>query len=84
MADHEPLHAISENVQALADFFVKRKRFFAPLLAIVTAAIAVPLAALLLLPTILSWFASPLDMSKDLYAVNRPIAFTFLDADSVG
>ncbi len=47
MADHEPLHVISENVQALADFFVKRKRFFAPLLAIVTAAIAVPLAALL-------------------------------------
>ena len=72
---------ISENVQALADFFVKRRRFFAPLLAILTAAIAVPLAILLMLPTILSWFASPLDMSKDLYAVNRPIAFTFLDAD---
>ena len=75
-----PLDHISENVQALADFFVKRRRFFAPLLAIVTAAIAVPMALLFLLPTILSWFASPLDMSKDLYAVNRPIAFTFLDA----
>ena len=81
MAGHEPLDAISRNVQALADFFVKRRRFFAPLLAIVTAAIAVPLAALVMLPTILSWFASPLDMTKDLYAVNRPIAFTFLDAD---
>ena len=33
------------------------------------------------LPTVLSWFAPPLDMTKDLYAVNRPIAFTFLDAD---
>ncbi|MEJ0027341.1 MAG: PBP1A family penicillin-binding protein [Rhizomicrobium sp.] len=81
MAGNEPLEVISQNVQALADFFVRRKRFFAPLLAILTAAIAVPLASLLLLPTILSWFASPLDMSKDLYAVNRPIAFTFLDAD---
>src|SRR5580658_5745696 len=76
-----PLDSISENVQALADYFVKRRRFFAPLLAILTAAIAVPLAVLLMLPTILSWFASPLDMSKDLYAVNRPIAFTFLDAE---
>ncbi|HJW42229.1 MAG TPA: PBP1A family penicillin-binding protein [Rhizomicrobium sp.] len=76
-----PLEVIAENVQALTDFFVKRRRFFAPLLAIVTAAIAVPLAILLMLPTVLSWFASPLDMSKDLYAVNRPIAFTFLDAD---
>ena len=76
-----PLDTIAENVQALANFFVKRRRFFAPLLAIVTAAVAVPLAILLLLPTVLSWFASPLDMSKDLYAVNRPIAFTFLDAD---
>ncbi|HXC56094.1 MAG TPA: PBP1A family penicillin-binding protein [Rhizomicrobium sp.] len=75
-----PLDNIAENLQALTDFFVRRRRFFAPLLAILTAAIAVPLALLFLLPTILSWFAPPLDMSKDLYAVNRPIAFTFLDA----
>ncbi|MEI9989927.1 MAG: PBP1A family penicillin-binding protein [Rhizomicrobium sp.] len=81
MAGNEPLEAISRNVQALADFFVKRRRFFAPLLAILTTAVAVPLALLLMAPTILSWFASPLDMSKDLYAVNRPIAFTFLDAE---
>jgi len=75
-----PLDSIAENLHALGQFFVRRRRFFAPLLAILTAAIAVPLAVLMMLPTILSWFASPLDMSKDLYTVNRPIAFTFLDA----
>jgi len=77
--ENKTLDAIAENVQALVDFFVRRKRFFAPLLAILTAAIAVPMVVLFSLPTILSWFSAPLDMSKDLYAVNRPIAFTFLD-----
>ncbi len=80
MADNQLLGRIGENVQALADYFVRRRRFFAPLLAILTAAVAVPLAVLFSLPTILSWFAAPLDLTKDLYAVNRPIAFTFLDA----
>ncbi|MEI9995704.1 MAG: PBP1A family penicillin-binding protein [Rhizomicrobium sp.] len=80
------LDLIRDALAAFVDFFVQRRRFFAPLLAIVTAAVAVPLAILALLPTILSWFAGPLDMSKDLYAVNRPIAFAFLDAagDEVG
>jgi penicillin-binding protein 1A len=72
---------IAETARAVAGFFVARRRFFAPLLAITTAAIGVPLALFLLAPTILSWFAAPLDLSKDLYAVNRPIAFTFLDAE---
>ena len=64
----------------IAGFF-RRHRFIAPLTAIFSAAIGVPLALFFLAPTILSWFAAPLDMSKDLYTVNRPIAFTFLDAD---
>ena len=80
MADETPLERIGENVQALKDYFVRRRRFYVPLLSIVAGVIAVPLVLLALLPTILSWFAAPLDMTKDLYAVNRPIAFTFLDA----
>lgn len=56
-------------------------RRFAPAAAIVTAIIAVPLAALYLLPMALALFASPLDTKIDLYAVNRPPAYTFLDAD---
>ncbi len=49
--------------------------------AIVTAAIAVPVALLLLLPALLGVFAPAPDKGSDLYAVNRPAAFTFLDAD---
>jgi penicillin-binding protein 1A len=75
------LDSVGENLRALGHFFYKRRRFFAPLFAITTAAIGVPLAMFFLAPTILSWFAAPLDMSHDLYAVNRPIAFTFLDAE---
>ena len=42
--------------------------------------IAVPFALLFLLVPLLGLFAAPLDPGTDLYAVNRPIAFTFLDA----
>ena len=49
--------------------------------AITMAIIAVPLALLYLLPLVLGLFAPPLDPRIDLYAVNRPLAFTFLDAD---
>lgn len=52
-----------------------------PLVAIFSAALAVPLAMLFLMPTFLAWIAPPLDMSRDLYTVNRPLAFTFIDAN---
>jgi penicillin-binding protein 1A len=53
---------------------------------IVSAIIAVPLLLFMLIPAFLGLIAPPLDTSIDLYAVNRPIAFTFLDAagDTVG
>jgi penicillin-binding protein 1A len=47
---------------------------------IALAIIAVPSALLYLLPQFLGLFAPPLDSTVDLYAVNRPLAFTFLDA----
>src|SRR3954470_1624100 len=47
--------------------------------AIVMAVIAVPLALLYLMPPLLGLFAPRLDPRIDLYAVNRPLAFTFLD-----
>ena len=55
-------------------------------LLIITAVIAAPLVVVMLIPTILGFIAPPIDTSIDLYAVNRPIAFTFLDAagDTVG
>jgi penicillin-binding protein 1A len=49
--------------------------------AIAMAVIAVPLALLYLTPVVLGLFAPALDPRIDLYAVNRPLAFTFLDTD---
>ena len=55
-------------------------RRFAPTFAIAMAIIAVPLVLLYLAPLVLGLFAPRLDPKIDLYAVNRPLAFTFLDA----
>ncbi len=41
---------------------------------------AVAAGALYMLPEVVALFAPKLDLSRDLYAVNRPVAFTFLDA----
>ncbi|HEX4160695.1 MAG TPA: PBP1A family penicillin-binding protein [Rhizomicrobium sp.] len=43
--------------------------------------LAIPVALVWLLPSFLIWSAPTLNIDKDLYAANRPIAFTFLDAD---
>jgi penicillin-binding protein 1A len=53
---------------------------YGPAFAITMAILAVPLALLYLTPLVLGLFAPPLDPAIDLYAVNRPLAFTFLDA----
>ena len=65
----------SEDWQRL----VRAAQPYGPLFAIVMAVIAVPLALLYLTPLVLGLFAPRLDPSIDLYAVNRPLAFTFLD-----
>jgi penicillin-binding protein 1A len=62
-------------------WFYDRRRGFAKLAALAVVLIAIPFALLALVPTVFSMFAPPLDMTKDLYAVNRPLAFTFLDAE---
>ena len=54
---------------------------WAPLFTIVITAFAVPAAIVFLLPSLLGFFAAPLDPRMDLYAVNRPLAFTFLDVN---
>src|SRR5271170_4681554 len=50
-------------------------------LGIVAAIVATPLFLMWLIPHLLVWFAPKLDLSQDLYAVNRPVAFTFLDEE---
>ena len=42
--------------------------------------IAVPVIGVWLMPSVLALLAPPLNLTQDLYAVNRPVAFTFLDA----
>ncbi len=67
----------SDDLRRLA----KAAEPYAPAFAIVMALIAVPLALLYLTPLVLGLFAPRLDPAIDLYAVNRPLAFTFLDVD---
>ncbi len=49
-------------------------------LLIICVIVALPLVLLTMAPVLLEAVAPPLDTSQDLYAVNRPIAFTFIDA----
>jgi penicillin-binding protein 1A len=60
---------------------VEPARAYAPYFVIAIALIVVPLALLYLTPLALGLFAPRLDPRIDLYAVNRPLAFTFLDTD---
>ena len=53
---------------------------YAPWAARILAGIAVPLALIYMAPQVLGLFAGRLDTKVDLYAVNRPTAFSFLDA----
>ncbi len=73
-------------LEGIGDWLHARRKGIARLVALMVVVVAAPLAAFALLPTFLAAFAPPLDTTKDLYAVNRPLAFTFLDAngDEVG
>jgi len=73
----EYLNAILEAARA---FFLRNRRVIAIWGGIAGAILLLPFVALMLLPQILGLFAPTLDLSKDLYSVNRPIAYTFLDA----
>jgi penicillin-binding protein 1A len=70
---------LEENWRAFIKWLRKPQRW-APIGAIAIAAIALPLTLVFLSPMFLGWFAPPLDRNIDLYAVNRPVAFTFLDS----
>jgi penicillin-binding protein 1A len=69
-----------ENLQALRNWAVRHRVGLVRIFAVTVAIVAIPVTLLYLTPSILELFAPKLDLSQDLYAVNRPIAFTFLDA----
>ncbi|HEY5084436.1 MAG TPA: transglycosylase domain-containing protein, partial [Rhizomicrobium sp.] len=58
---------------------LKRAEPWVPAFTKILTALVVPASLLYLLPTFLGLFAAPLNPATDLYAVNRPVAFTFLD-----
>jgi penicillin-binding protein 1A len=68
-------------LEELGRWIVAHRRAFAKGAALAVLIVALPLGALALVPTVLSLFAPPLDPKVDLYSVNRPLAFTFLDRD---
>jgi len=68
-------------LKALRAFFARNRRAILTGAGIAGAIVMLPVIALMLLPQILGLFAPTLDLSKDLYSVNRPIAYTFLDAE---
>ena len=72
---------LMKSLEGLGRWIARPRPRLAKFVAITTVIVALPLAGLVMLPTILSVIAPPLDTTQDLYAVNRPIAFTFLDSE---
>jgi len=73
--------ALRETAQRAASIIGPFLRPFVPAFAVTMAVFAIPLALLYLTPLVLGLFAPKLDPAVDLYAVNRPLAFTFVDAE---
>lgn len=71
---------ILQYLREIAEWLSERRSGLLRLATIGLAGTAIVLTALYLTPTVLSWFAPKLDLTKDLYTVNRPVAFTFVDA----
>lgn len=71
---------LPEDLEERVRLWLAHGHRWAPLATIILTALIVPAAILFLLPSMLGLFAAPLDPRVDLYAVNRPLGFTFLDA----
>ncbi|MDE2631100.1 MAG: hypothetical protein KGM97_08935, partial [Alphaproteobacteria bacterium] len=74
------LEMLGRGADALGGWIIDRRQFLARLSLWVGAIVAVPVIGVVLLPYALGLFAPKLDLTQDLYAMNRPVAFTFLDA----
>ncbi|MEI9932891.1 MAG: PBP1A family penicillin-binding protein [Rhizomicrobium sp.] len=64
----------------LGRWFRRNGRGIAKVVALLVVIVTIPFALLAMVPSIFGLFAPPLDNRIDLYSVNRPLAFTFLDA----
>ncbi|MES2255604.1 MAG: PBP1A family penicillin-binding protein [Pseudomonadota bacterium] len=72
--DPPPLQDVMREILRIFDRMV-------PGLTIALTALVVPASLIYLLPSFLGLFAPAPDPAVDLYTVNRPMAFTFLDVD---
>ena len=70
------------GVDAFGGWIIARKSHLLKIAVWGVGIVTVPLLGLFLLPTVLAVIAPPLDLTQDLYALNRPVAFTFLDASN--
>jgi len=68
------------GVDALGGWIIDHRRVLLTIAAWTGGILALPVLALYLLPYALGLFAPTLDLGQDLYALNRPVAYTFLDA----
>ncbi|MBV8799569.1 MAG: PBP1A family penicillin-binding protein [Alphaproteobacteria bacterium] len=73
--------SLMDYLRAFAAWAARPSGPFARGLAILTVLIALPLALLVCSPYIVASLAPPLDLRQDLYTLNRPVAFTFLDSE---
>ncbi|HEY6578965.1 MAG TPA: PBP1A family penicillin-binding protein [Rhizomicrobium sp.] len=69
-----------KNLQTHRLYAARHEPRFMRFFVLFAAILAVPVALLWIAPLFLVWSAPRLDLARDLYAANRPIAFTFLDA----
>ena len=72
---------LSERLEASRNWAARHRLAVIRTLVIAGAILLAPLVLLELAPSYLVWTAPSIDPKKDLYSANRPIAFTFLDAD---
>ncbi|MDE2164239.1 MAG: PBP1A family penicillin-binding protein [Alphaproteobacteria bacterium] len=80
------METLARAAEALGEWIVDHRRGLTKIGAVLAVLIGGPILALYMLPYALSPFAPTLNLNQDLYTLNRPVAFTFLDAtgDVVG
>jgi len=71
---------ILKKLQSVRLYAARREPGFLRIASIAIAVVAIPLTLIWLIPAFLVWSAPQIDMSQDLYSVNRPVAFTFVDS----
>jgi penicillin-binding protein 1A len=74
------LDACLRGVDALGGWIIDHRRVLTKIGAWAGGIVAVPVLGLFLLPYVLGLFAPTLDLKQDFYSLNRPVAYTFLDA----